>query len=145
MEGLLPLILGAVIALVCAWLVNSAIRLLSGDDPGSIGTTWWDIFSKMGSRESSYAEPLPGCLRPPKFKVGDRIQVFRVPLNTDHSVSPERQELLQRCVGNVLRVEGVDEFGALELHVLGDGSQAPDRHHHIVIIEPQYAEPVMEN
>lgn len=145
MIPLLPLILGAAIVLVCAWLVNSVIRLLSGDDPGSIRTTWWDIFSKMGSRQSSYAEPLPDLLGPPRFRVGDRIRVFRVPLNADHSVSPERQALLERCVGNVLRVEKVDEFGSLELYVLDDGTQAPDSHHHIVFVESQYAEPVTMN
>ena len=44
--------------------------------------------------------------------------------------------------GKVLRVEGIDDFGGLELHVLDDGTQAPDRYHHTVFIEPQYAEPV---
>jgi hypothetical protein len=68
--------------------------------------------------------------------------VFRVPSNAEHSISPERQGLLERCIGKVLRVERIDQFGALELHVLDDGSQAPDRYHHIVLIEPQYVEPV---
>ena len=145
MIGLLPLILGAVIALICAWLVNSVIGLLSGDLAGSAGSTWWDVFSKMWSRGSSYAEPLPDLLQARRFGVGDRIRVFRVPSNADHSVSPERQELLQRCTGNVLRVERIDEFGALELHVLDDGTQAPDRYHHVVLIEPQYVEPVAKD
>jgi hypothetical protein len=140
MEGLVLIIAGVVIALVFAWLVNSVVRLLSGDDPGSIWSTWWDIFSRMGKSQSSYTEPLPESLQPRRFGVGDRIRIFRVPLNADHSVSKERQDLLQRCVGKTLRVEGLDEFGALELHVLDDGNQALDRHHHIVFVEPQYAE-----
>jgi hypothetical protein len=145
MIGWLPLILGAVAALICAWLVRSVIKSWSGYESGSLGSTWWDFFSKMGNRSSSCAEPPPDLLRPPRFGVGDKIRIFRVPLNADHAVSPERQELLQRCVGKVLRVERIDAFGALELHVLDDGTQAPDRYHHIVLIEPQYAEPVAKN
>ena len=61
-----------------------------------------------------------------------------MPLNADHSVSPERQELLQRCVGHILRVEAINEFGALELHVRDDGTQASDQTHHIVLVEPEY-------
>lgn len=141
MPTLLLVIVGALIALICAWLVNSVIGLLSGDRPGSIGSAWWDIFSRMWSRESSYAEPLPELLQPRRFGVGDRIRIFRVPSNTEHSVSPEREELLQRCVGKILRVEKIDSFGALELHVLDDGSQASDLHHHIVFIDPDYVEP----
>jgi hypothetical protein len=140
MEGFVILIVGAVVALIGALFVNSIVGLLSGDRPDSLGETWRDIFSNMWRRESSYAEPLPELLQPRRFGVGDRIRIFRVPLNADHSVSPERQELLQRCVGKVLRVEGIDAFGALELHVRDDGSQATDRCHHIVLIEPEYVE-----
>jgi hypothetical protein len=145
MMGLLALILGAAFALMAAWLVNCFIGSLSGDRTGSVGSTWWDIFSKMWSRQSSYAEPLPDLLKPRKFGVGDRIRILRVPSNAAHSVSPERQELLQRCVGKVLCVEKVDEFGALELHVLDDGTQSPDRYHHIVLVEPQYVERAVED
>ena|SRR5215472_3095098 len=141
MPTLLLVILGAGIALLCAWLVNSVIGLLSGDRPGSIGSVWWDIFSKMWSRESSYAEPLPEVLRRRRFGVGDRIRIFRVPSDAEHSVSPERADLLQRCVGKILRVENIDSFGALELHVIDDGSQASDPRHHIVFIDPDYVEP----
>jgi hypothetical protein len=139
--GLLPIVVGALIALICAWLVNSIIRLMSGYDPGSVTRTWWDIFSKMGSRPAAYAEPLPELLQPRRFAVGDKIRILRVPLNADHSVSPERQELLQRCVGRVLRVDAINDFGALELHVRDDGTQASNRTHHIVLVEPEYAEP----
>jgi hypothetical protein len=111
MEGFVILIVGAVVALIGALFVNSIVGLLSGDRPDSLGGTWRDIFSNMWRRESSYAEPLPELLQPRRFGVGDRIRIFRVPLNADHSVSPERQELLQRCVGKVLRVEGIDAFG----------------------------------
>jgi hypothetical protein len=138
--GFVLLITGAVIALIGALFVNSIVGLLSGDRPGSLGGTWWDIFSNMWRRESSYAKPLPEVLQPRRFGVGDRIRIFRAPSNADHTVSPERQELLQRCVGKVLRVQRIDAYGALELHVRDDGSQAPDRYHHIVLIEPQYVE-----
>jgi hypothetical protein len=54
----------------------------------------------------------------------------------------DTQKLLRRCAGKLLRVQGIDEFGALELHVLDDGSQAPGPNHHIIYLEPQYAEPL---
>lgn len=142
MEGLLALILGAVIALICAWLVNSVVGFLSGERLGGLGSTWWDIFSKMGSRPSSYAEPLPDFLQPRSVAVGERIRVLQVPFEVERSMPMETRELFQRCVGKVLRVENIDEFGGLEVHVLNDGTQAPDRYHHIVYIEPKYAEVV---
>lgn len=138
----LPLVAGIVITLICAWLVHSVIRSWSGYEPGSILSVWWDFFSKMGGRGVSYAEPLPDLLKPGRFSVGDNVRVVCVPLNADHSVSPERQLLLERCIGKVLRVERIDEFGALELHVLRDGTQAPDRFYKVVLVEPQYVEPV---
>ena len=140
MMGLLALILGAAFALMAAWLVNCFIGSLSGDRTGSVGSTWWDIFSKMGSRPSSYAQPPPDFLKPRKFFVGDNIRVLQVPLEAERALPGETRELFQRCVGNVLRVERIDEFGALEVHVLENGAQAPDRHHHILFIDPQYAE-----
>jgi hypothetical protein len=97
----------------------------------------------MGSRPSSYAEPLPDFVNR-RFNVGDKIRMVQVPLEMERSISRERQELLQRCVGKVLRVESIDEFGGLGLHVLDDGTQAPDRYHHIVYIEPKYAEIVKQ-
>jgi hypothetical protein len=138
--GILVLIVGAVIALICAWLVLSAIGLMTGERPGGLASGWWDIFSKMGSRPSSYAQPPPDFLKPRKFFVGDNIRVLQVPLEAERALPGETRELFQRCVGNVLRVERIDEFGALEVHVLENGAQAPDRHHHILFIDPQYAE-----
>lgn len=140
--GWLLLIAGALIALVFAWLVSSLINLMSGDRVANVGSSWWDIFSKMWSRESSYAEPLPDLVKSRRFAVGDRVRVVGVPSNADHSVSPERQVLLERCVGKVYRVERIDAFGSIELHVLDDGSQAPGGYHNIVFIDPQYLEPV---
>ena len=135
--GILVLIVGAVIALICAWLVLSGIGLMTGERPGGLASGWWDIFSKMGSRPSSYAQPPPDFLKPRKFFVGDNIRVLQVPLEAERALPGETRELFQRCVGNVLRVERIDEFGALEVHVLENGAQAPDRHHHILFIDPQ--------
>jgi len=101
---------------------------------------WWDIFSRLGARPSSYAEPLPEPLTPRKFIVGDRVRVLLLPPDLERTMSNERQELFRRCVGKVLRVEGFDSFGSLELHVLDDGTQSPDRLHHVLFIEPKYLE-----
>jgi hypothetical protein len=137
---MLVLIVGAVIALICAWLVLSAIGLITGERPGGLASEWWSIFSKMGSRPSAYPEPLPDFLKSRKFFVGDKIRVLPVPLEVERAMSTESRELFLRCVGKVLRVERINEFGAVEVHVFDDGTQAPDRHHHVVFIDPQYAE-----
>jgi hypothetical protein len=44
----LPIILvGALVALIAAWFVNSIVALLSGERPSSLLRTWWDIFSRL--------------------------------------------------------------------------------------------------
>ena|ERR1051326_3828937 len=140
--GLITLIAGVVIALICAWVIRSVIGLMSGERPESVGSIWWNFFSKMGSDPASYAEPLPDTLKPRKIGVGDRIRVLQLPLEVERSMPKEREELFQRCAGKVLRVENIDMFGALEVHVLDDGTQAPDRSHHILFVEPKYVEAV---
>jgi hypothetical protein len=39
-----------------------------------------------------------------------------------------------------LRVEAVDGLGVLELHVFDDGTQSPDRYHHVLYVESKYVE-----
>jgi hypothetical protein len=143
--GITIILVGALVALLAAWLVNSVVALLSGERPGSLLRTWWDIFSRLGARPSSYAEPLPDVLTPKKFIVGDRVRVLLLPPDLERTMSIERQELFRRCVGKVLRVEGIDSFGSLELHVFDDGNQSPDHHHHILFIEPKYVELVTDS
>ena len=138
--GITMIFVGALVALIAAWFVNSVVALLSGERSGSLFRTWWDIFSHLGARPSSYAEPLPEPLAPRKFIVGDRVRVLLLPPDLERTLSNESQELFRRCVGKVLRVEGHDSFGALELHVLDDGTQSPDHHHHVLFIEPKYVE-----
>jgi hypothetical protein len=135
-------LLMAVIALVGAWLVNAFIGILTGERPGGLLSDWWDIFSNAGRNPATYAEPLPDFLTAPKFAVGERVRILLLPTDLERSMSPERRELFQRCAGKVVKVEGVDRFGALELHVQDDGSQSPDRPHHVLFIEPQYVERV---
>lgn len=74
------------------------------------------------------------------IKIGDTIRVLRVPPDVERFMPPETQELFRRCVGQVLRVEGFDDYGGLELLVLDDGSQAPSHGHHTIWIEPEYVE-----
>lgn len=139
---ILVILAGALIALFGAWAINAFIGMLSGERPGGLLRDWWDIFSNMGRSEFKYAEPLPDFLTRRKFTVGDKIRVLLLPLDFERSLSPESQILYRRCVGKVLRVERVDEFGSLELHVMDDGSQSPDRSHHIIFIGPKCVEPV---
>jgi hypothetical protein len=138
--GITIILVGALVALIAAWLVYSLVGLLSGERSGSLLSIWWDIFSRLGARPSSYAEPLPEPFTPRKFIVGDRVRVLLLPPDLERTMSIERQELFRRCVGKVLRVEGVDAFGALELHVLDDGTQSPDRFRHVLFVEPKYVE-----
>ena len=134
------LIAAVIIALVCAWLVNFVTGLLSGHRAGSLWSAWWEIFSKLGSRGTAHAEPMPELLQPRKFFVGDEVRMVRVPSNADHAVSPERQKLLEKCVGRVHRVEGIDAFGALELHVQDDGTPASHGSYRVVFISPECVE-----
>jgi hypothetical protein len=138
--GISIILVGALVALIAAWLVNSVVALLSGERPGSLLRTWWDIFSRLGARPSSYAEPLPDVLTPRKFIVGDRVRVLLLPPDLERTLSIERQELFRRCIGKPLRVESVDAFGALELHVLDDATQSPDCFHHVLFVEPKYVD-----
>ena len=140
----LAIFAGALFALAGAWAVNLFIGLISGERPGGLLSDWWKIFSNIGSSPASYAEPLPDIPLRHKFSVGDKVRVQLIPLELERSMSDERRELFRRCAGKVLRVEGIDEFGALELHILDDGSQSPDYRHHVLFIDPQYAEPAAE-
>ena len=143
--GISIILVGALVALIAAWLVNSVVALLSGERPGSLLRAWWDIFSRLGARPSSDAEPLPEPLTPRKFIIGDQVRVLLLPPDLERTMSIERQELFRRCVGKVLRVEGIDGFRSLELHVFDDGTQSPNHHHHILFIEPKYVELVTNN
>ena len=130
------------IALAAAWGINAFIGFLTGERPGGMLSDWWDIFSKAGRSPSVCTEPVPEILTAPRFAVGERVRVRLLPIELERFMSPERRELFQRCAGQILRVEAIDSYGSLELHVLDDGSQSPDRHHHILFIEPQHVERV---
>lgn len=136
------ILLMAVIALAAAWGINAFIGLLTGERPGGLLSDWWDIFSNAGRNPATYAEPLPESLTAAKFAVGERVRVQLLPIELERSMSPERRALFQRCAGKILRVESIDSFGSLELHVLDDGSQSPDSRHHVLFVEPQYVERV---
>jgi len=138
--GFLILLIGAVVTLIAAWAINAFISILSGEQSGGLLNRWWDIFSNMGRSPAAYAEPLPEALTARKFAVGDRVQVQLLPPDVERSMPETQREVLRRCGRKVLRVEGIDEFGAVELHLLEDGSQSPDRAHHIFFIEAQYLE-----
>jgi hypothetical protein len=141
----ITILLFALVALAIAWAINALVGILSGDDPGSLFSEWWQIFFNMGRSPAAYAERPPEIFGGGKFSVGDKVRVTLLPPDLERSMPDDRRELFRRCAGKVLRVEGVDEFGGIELHVLDDGSQSPDRCHHVLFIEPQYVERVSED
>jgi hypothetical protein len=55
----------------------------------------------------------------------------------------ETVELFRRCVGQTFRVDGLGEYGHLELNVCDDGSQAPDYSKHTIWIESAFVESVL--
>jgi len=79
----------------------------------------------------------------PTFKIGDRVRVIRVPPSVEQEMPDETVELFRRCVGQTIRVEGLGEYGHLELNVSDDGSQAPDYSKHTILIEPEFVELVL--
>lgn len=70
--------------------------------------------------------------------IGDKVRVAQVPPSVDPGMPPETVELFRRCLGQVLRVDAIDEHGHLELNVTSDGRQAPDSSHHTIWIEPEF-------
>jgi hypothetical protein len=97
--GITIILVGALVALIAAWFVRSLVGVLSGERAGSLLRTWWDIFSHLGARRSSYAEPLPEVLTQRKFMIGDRVRVLLLPPDLERTMSKERQGLFRRCVG----------------------------------------------
>jgi hypothetical protein len=140
MEGFGFIILALLVTLFVAWIVNLIIGMLSGDQPGDTKSLWWDIFSKMNRGPMSYSEPLPDFLEPGKVGVGDLVRVRSMPLEVERSMSNERRELLRNCVGKELRVESVDEFGSVDLYVLDNGTQAPDRSQHVIFVDQEHVD-----
>ena len=132
----------ALVSLAGAWAINSFLGMIMGEKPGGLMGDWWDIFSNAGRSPMNYADPLPDALKPGRFTVGSRIRFLPLSLAAEHAMTKERSEVFRRCTGKIFRVDGVDQFGALELHVLNDGSQSPDRYDHILYVDPQFAEPV---
>lgn len=76
------------------------------------------------------------------FKVGDRVRVVRVPPLVEREMPPETVELFQRCLGQILRVDGFGKYGHLELNVRDDGSQAAGHRDQTIWIEPEFVEAV---
>ena len=72
------------------------------------------------------------------FKVGEQIRIVRVPQWS--GMPADSAALFQRCIGQVLRIDGITEHGYLELNVMDDGSQSPDYCQHTIWIEPECVE-----
>lgn len=77
------------------------------------------------------------------IKVSDRVRVLRVPPSVEAEMPVETKRIFRRCVGQILRVDGFDDHGHLELNVRDDGSQAPDHSRHTIWIEPEFVETVL--
>jgi tRNA(Ile)-lysidine synthase len=79
------------------------------------------------------------------FKLGQKIRVVSLPdlsdLAPDTKDRPTRS-LFAKCVGKVLRIDGFNKYGLLELNVLDNGTQAPNYCHHTIWIEPEHVRPI---
>ena len=139
--GLGFILICALVTLAIAWAINAFMGAISGEQTGGLLSTWWDMLGNLARRPTAYADPLPEGLRPKRFHAGDYVRIPLLPLELERELTEERRQLFRRRVGKILRVESVDEFGVIELHVLDDGSQSPDPLHHVLFLEPQYAEP----
>jgi hypothetical protein len=136
-------VVAALVVLIVVWIVNGLIGVLSGDRPPDTGAAWADMMRKK-VRGSSFWFDLGewlletikriGARENIKFGIGDAVRVLGVPSDS------ERPVVFSRCVGKILRVESIDEYGFLELLVRDDGSQAPDHQHNVFFVEPQYVE-----
>lgn len=76
----------------------------------------------------------------PSLKVGDRVRVLRVPPSVEEQMPEETRQIFRRCVGQVLRIDGFDDYGHLELNVKDDGSQFPDHCDHSIWLESEFVE-----
>ncbi|PWU12352.1 MAG: hypothetical protein C5B50_21595 [Verrucomicrobia bacterium] len=54
----------------------------------------------------------------------------------------ETREIFRKCVGQILRIDGFDQHGHLEVNVLDDGTQSPDYCAHTIRIEPEFVQSV---
>ena len=74
--------------------------------------------------------------------IGDRVRVLQVPPSVMSHMPEDTQEIFRRCVGQMLRVDGIGDHGHLELNVKDDGSQSAGYGDHSIWIEPGYVEHV---
>ena len=74
--------------------------------------------------------------------IGDRVRVLRVPPSVEEQMPNETCQIFRRCVGQILRIDGFDDYGHLELNVMDDGSQCADYCSHTIWIEPKFVERV---
>lgn len=72
------------------------------------------------------------------LKVGDSVRVLKVPPAVEQQMPQDIRQLFQRCVGQVLRIEDIDEHGHLEFWITDEGLQAPDCTKHSIWIEPEF-------
>lgn len=73
------------------------------------------------------------------IKIGDKVRVLKVPPAVKKEMPAETRRLFRRCVGKVLRVDGLGRCGFLELNVNAAGSQATPAAH-TIWIEPECVE-----
>jgi hypothetical protein len=139
------ILIAAGVTFLAAWIVNSFVGLLSGERPDGLFSDWLNFFFRMGRGPVASADTSLPDFMTRRFKAGDQVRVMLLPLEVERTMPEDRRALFRRCAGKVLRVESVDEFGGLELHFLDDGTQSPDRYHHVLFVEPQWVEPASQN
>jgi hypothetical protein len=66
---------------------------------------------------------------PPKFKVGDKVKVVKIPSDLDDRAGIGTPEVFKRALGRKFLVEGFDRYGYVELRVTKDDT---------IWIEPEF-------
>jgi hypothetical protein len=90
-------------------------------------------------RAPRHASPLSfDVKRKSQIKVGDRVTVMKVSPDSSAGEGMDTPAVFRRAVGRTFRVEGIDEYGHLEL-VVAERRPTPDKYESDTIwIEPEF-------
>jgi hypothetical protein len=78
------------------------------------------------------------------FKVGDLIRVVKIPSDLHDAAGIGTPEVFQRVLGKTFRVEGLGEYGHLELVVAEHKASQDTYTSDTIWIEPEFVEKVSE-
>ena len=82
-------------------------------------------------------------MKAPKFKVGDRVKIKKVPLGLTDSAGIGTPGVFKRALGRTFRIEGFDEHGHIELVVAERRPSSKRYESDTIWIEPEFVARVM--